>query len=441
VTRRARIILAVILIAVLVGGGITAVRFFQQAGRTLVTAYFDNSNGVFAGDDVVVLGVPVGRIDKIEPEAKRAKVTFWIDSNVQVPADAKAVILSPQLVTSRSIQLTPAYTGGAQMRDGAVIPQDRTAVPMEWDDFRDQLQKLNAALQPTEPGGVSPIGQFINTAADNLRGQGPSIRDAIIKLSQAMSALGDHSDDLFTTVKHLSILVSALQSSAGAMAQLNRNLAAVTGYLASDPAAVGRAIADVNTAAGDVASFVADNREAIGTSSDKLTSISQTLVGSLDDIKQVLHVAPTAAQNLINIYSPTNGAITGVLSLSNFDNPLNFLCGAIQAASRLGGEQAAKLCVQYLAPIVKNRQYNFLPLGLNPFVSQNARPNEVTYTEDWMRPDYRPAAAPGTPPPPSAAPADSNPPLAAEAPGPAAPVQTDPNAGLSGMMTPPGGGS
>ncbi|MHA7662520.1 MCE family protein [Mycolicibacterium sp. HS_4_1] len=434
-SRRARIILAAILIAAVVGGTITAMRFLQQTGRTLVTAYFDNSNGIFAGDDVVVLGVPVGQIDKIEPQPKRAKVTFWIDSDVAVPADAKAVILSPQLVTSRSIQLTPAYTGGARIRDGAVIPQDRTAVPMEWDDFREQLQKLNAALQPTAPGGVSPIGQFINTAADNLRGQGPGIRDAIIKLSQAMSALGDHSDDIFTTVKHLSILVSALQSSAGAMAQLNRNLAAVTGYLASDPAAVGRVIADINTAAGDVAKFVADNRDAIGTSSDKLTSISQLLVGSLDDIKQALHVAPNAAQNLINIYSPTNGAITGVLSVTNFANPLSFLCGAIQAASRLGGEQAAKLCVQYLAPIVKNRQFNFPPLGINPFVSQMARPNEVTYTEDWMRPDYRPSA-PANPTPIGAAAPDARPPLAAEA-----PVQTDPNAGLSGMMMPPGGGS
>ena len=96
----------------------------------------------------------------------------------------------------------------------------------------------------------------------------------------------------------------------------------------------------------------------------------------------------------MNIYDPAHGAITGVLAVNNFANPLSFLCGAIQAASRLGGEQAAKLCVQYLAPIVKNRQFNFPPIGINPFVTAQARPNEVTYSEDWMRPDYQP-----TPPP------------------------------------------
>jgi phospholipid/cholesterol/gamma-HCH transport system substrate-binding protein len=439
-----RLALAIVLSAGLIAGIVAVVRFADQAGRMYVTAYFDESNGIFAGDDIVLLGVPVGRIDKIEPEPTRAKITFWIDDRYDVPAEAKAVILSPQLVTSRSIQLTPAYTGGPKMRDGAVIPQDRTAVPMEWDDVREQLEKLSESLQPTEPGGVSPLGAFINTTADNLRGQGTSIRDAIIKLAQAISTLGDHSGDIFSTVKHLSILVSALQSSTDAMKMLNQNLAGMTALLANDPNEVAQAVADVNTAAGDVASFVADNREAIGTTSDKLASISQTLVGSLDDIKQALHVAPTAAQNLMNIYDPAHGAITGVLAVNNFANPLSFLCGAIQAASRLGGEQAAKLCVQYLAPIVKNRQYNFPPIGINPFVTAMARPNEVTYSEDWMRPDYRP-----TPPPAEqvSPPAEASPlPAEAVAPGTAMDtgspaVVTDPAAGLQGMMVPPGAGS
>ena len=77
-----------------------------------VVAYFDNSNGIFAGDEVRILGVPVGKIDKIEPQPQHVKITFWFDNKYKVPADAKAVILSPSLVTSRAIQLTPAYTGG-----------------------------------------------------------------------------------------------------------------------------------------------------------------------------------------------------------------------------------------------------------------------------------------------------------------------------------------
>ena len=364
--RQSRMALATTLALVLVAGVFVAMRAADEAARTVVVGYFENSNGVFVGDDVRIRGVPVGKVEKIEPQPLRAKIWFWFDSKYKVPADAKAAILSPQLVTGRAIQLTPPYTGGPTMADGALIPQDRTAVPVEWDDLRAQLERLTDLLKPTKPGGVSTLGALINTAADNLRGQGANIRDTIIKLSQTVSALGDHSNDIFTTFKNLSTLVTALHDSADLLEQLNRNLAAVSSLLADDPNKVGQAAEDLNAVVADVQSFVADNREALGTTSDKLASISKAVVESLDDIKQTLHVGPTVLQNFNNIYEPSNGALTGALAGSNMANPIAFLCGAIQAASRLGGEQAAKLCVQYLAPIVKNRQYNFPPLGERP---------------------------------------------------------------------------
>lgn len=222
--RRARSVLATAL--VLVAGVILAMRTADAAARTTVVAYFDNSNGVFAGDDVLIRGVPVGKIVKIEPQPLRAKISFWFDRKYRVPADAAAAILSPQLVTGRAIQLTPPYAGGPTMADGTVIPQERTVVPVEWDDLRAQLQRLTALLQPTRPGGVSTLGALINTAADNLRGQGATIRDTIIKLSQAISALGDHSKDIFSTVTNLSTLVTALHDSADLLERLNHNLAA-----------------------------------------------------------------------------------------------------------------------------------------------------------------------------------------------------------------------
>ena len=414
--RNARIGLIIALVLTLVGGLSVTLRSAGQSDRVHVVAYFVSSEGIYAGDEVRILGVPVGRIDKIEPQPQRAKITFWFDSTYQVPADAKAAILSPSLVAVRAIQLTPAYTGGPVMLDNAVIGQDRTAVPVEWDDFRQQLQKLTDALQPTQPGGVSTLGALVKTSADNLRGQGAHIRDTLIKLSQAFSALGDHSSDIFSTVKNVSILVSALQDSAQLMRQLNHNLAAVTALLSNDPNEVGKLLSDISAAISNVSSFVANNRETLGTTSAKLASVTTALSESLDDLKQTLHVAPTAIQNFVNIYQPAQGTLSGVLAVNNFANPIQFLCSAVQAASRLGAEQSSKLCVQYLAPIVKNRQFNFPPVGENVVVGASARPNELTYSEDRLRPDY-------VPPPESEV------------------RQTEPAAGLQGMMTPGDGGS
>ncbi|WP_375373772.1 MCE family protein [Mycobacterium sp. AZCC_0083] len=440
-TRYARPGLAIALVLLLAAGVFVLVRGSETINRTNVVAYFENSNGIYVGDDVTILGVPVGQISAIEPEPTQVKVSFWYNSKFRVPADANAAVLSPMLVTSRAIQLTPSYSGGPVLADDAVIPRERTVVPVEYDDFRKQLERLTETLQPTQPGGVSTLGAVINTAADNLRGQGANIRDTVIKLSQAFSALGDHSTDIFSTVKNLSILVSALQDSTNLMRQLNQNLASVSGLLADDPNEVGNAVRDLSDAVGQVQSFVADNRETLGTTSDKLAGVTTALTESIDDIKQFLHVAPTTFQNYINIYQPAQGAVSSVPVINNFANPITFICGAVQAASRMGAEDSAKLCVQYLAPIIKNRQYNFPPIGENLFVGAQARPNEITYSEEWMRPDYVPPAGPAPSPNQASplsgeAPPPPGPPLPAEA-----PMATNPADGLPGLMMPNGPGS
>ncbi len=241
-------------------------RWWPRRGGSSVTrdtyvAYFANANGLYTGDEVRILGVAVGTVEAIDPQPDRTKVTFSVDRQYPVPADAKAAILSPSLVTARAIQLVPAYSGGPKLAAGATIPQERTAVPVEWDDFRQQLEKLTDSLQPTTPGGPSAVGEFINTAADNLRGQGDTARDTVIKLSQAVSALGDHSTDIFSTVRNLQLLVSALSSSSDLLAAFNTNLADVTTVLSNTPNEVADATKGLDGAVNDLRGFVAENRE------------------------------------------------------------------------------------------------------------------------------------------------------------------------------------
>ena len=417
-----RIAAAVILLATLITA-VTMVTSSWRSARATYTAYFANTNGLYTGDEVRILGVAVGTIDKIEPQPDTAKVTFSVDARYQIPADVKAAILSPSLVSARAIQLVPVYSGGPTLAAGQVIPQERTAVPVEWDDFRAQLEKLTDSFQPTVPGGASPLGEFINTTAANLRGQGDTARETVIKLSQATSALGDHSTDIFSTVRNLQLLVSALASSSDLLADFNTNLADVTTVLSNTPDEIASATYGLDGAVNGLRTFVAENRDGIGTTVDHLNAITTALDDSRGDLKQVLHITPTVFQNFTNIYQPAQSAISGILAPVNFANTVQFVCSAIEAASRKGWQQSSKLCMQYLAPIIKNRQYNYFPIGGNPFVGAAARPDEITYSEDRLRPDAQPAPA-------------------AEAPALPAEVHTaDPADGLEGLMLPPPAGT
>ena len=260
----------------------------------------------------------------------------------------------------------PAYSRGPKLADGATIPKERTAVPVEWDDLRQQLEKLTDSLQPTTPGGPSPVGEFINSAAENLRGQGDTARDTVIKLSQAVSALGDHSTDIFSTVRNLQLLVSALSSSSDLLAAFNSNLADVTLCCRTVRTKSPMRQRDSTKRSMTCAASSRTIARASVSAFDHLNAITTAMNDSRGDIKQVLHIAPTVFQNFMNIYQPAQSAVTGILAPVNFANTVQFICSAIQAASRENWQQSSKLCVQYLAPIIKNRQYNFPPLGVNP---------------------------------------------------------------------------
>src|SRR6201997_3478197 len=144
-SRGLRYATVIALVAVLVGGVYV---LSSQGNNRSIVGYFTSAVGLYPGDQVRILGVPVGSIDTIEPRPSDVKITMSVSKDVKIPKDAKAVIISPNLVSARFIQLTPSYTGGAALPDGGSIDLSRTAVPVEWDEVKAALTQLAVQLSP-----------------------------------------------------------------------------------------------------------------------------------------------------------------------------------------------------------------------------------------------------------------------------------------------------
>ncbi|MET7770572.1 MCE family protein [Nocardia sp. NPDC005366] len=355
---------------------------------TTVTAEFVAATGLYPGDDVRVMGVTVGSIEHIEPAGDKVLVRMRIDADQPVPADAKAVIMSPNLVSSRFVQLAPAYTGGPRLSSEATIPIGRTAVPVEWDQIKTQLRRLVDALGPTSADPRGPLGQVIDTAATNLRDQGPTLHQTLIHLSEAMRTLSDGRGDLMSIITNLQIFVTALSESGQQIVAINNRLASVTTLLADNRADIGTALTRLDDALGQVNRFVTDNHDRLTGTAESLSEVVATLAQQRDGIAQVLHVAPTALANLQNIYQPAHNSVVSALALSNFANPVNFLCSAIAAAEDSDAERGAELCAHYLGPLLSLLSVDYLPLTLNPSRGVGALPGQLVYST----PDLAPAA-------------------------------------------------
>jgi phospholipid/cholesterol/gamma-HCH transport system substrate-binding protein len=348
-----------------------------------VVALFSSAVGLYPGDDVRIVGVPVGKIDAIEPRAGDVKITMSVSDEVKIPADAKAIIVSPNLVAARFIQLTPAYdqgAGGAVLADGATIGLDRTGVPVEWDEVKEELTKLSAQLGPQAGGLQGPLSTFVDQAAATFDGNGDSFRNALRELSQTAGRLGDSSGDLFGTVKNLQILVNALSQSNEQIVQFANHVASVSQVLADSSTGLDSTLGTLNKALGDVRNLLKDNNHALIGSVDKLATFTKLLSDQHDDIEQVLHVTPNGLANFYNIYNPAQGTVAGVLSLPNFANPVQFICGGnFETGANPDNYKRAEICRERMAPVLRRLTMNFPPVLFHPINSITAYKGQIIY--------------------------------------------------------------
>lgn len=362
------------LIVVLVG----ALYLLSRPAGTRITAYFGQAVGVYAGSDLRVLGVRVGRVDTVRPQGRQVRVTMTVDHGVAVPAGAIAVVVAPSVVADRYIQLSPAYTSGPRLTDHAVIPANRTATPVEIDQLYDSLSRLANALGPNGANRKGALSDLLNTGAANLGGNGQDLGDMVGDLGQASKTLSGASSDLFSTLTNLQKFTAMLKANDGQVRLAEQQLSQVTGFLSDDRQNLGAALQQLATALGQVQRFIHDNRARLKSNVTKLATITQTLVDQRASLAEALDTVPLAADNVLNTYDPENRTLDGRGDLNELSmgGPLTPESAAQtagdQVCSMTGLAQSMKnLCVKYklgsgsdaLKPLPRSRR---APLPLPP---------------------------------------------------------------------------
>ncbi|MFE9784419.1 MCE family protein [Nocardia salmonicida] len=391
-------VIAVVIVALVAVG----VYITLGVGKTKITAAFTSTTGLYAGDEVRMLGVQIGKIDAIEPGEGRVQVRMSVDSAIDLPADARAVLIAPSLVSARFIQLAPAYTGGPKLVDGAQIPIERTAVPVEWDDIKAELSNLATALGPVGDDKQGSFGRFVDTAANNLDGNGQRFRDTLRELSATLNTLSDGRTDLFGTIRNLQKFVEVLSASNEQIVQFGGRLASVASVLAGASEELVAGLDSLDVALADVKRFLDGSGAELTEGVERLADVTQILVDKRPELERVLHSAPTALVNFYQIYKPAQGTLTGAVSLNNTANPLSFLCGSIRALEHNDSDRSADLCAEFLAPVISSLAMNYVPIMINPASGVTAFPDQLVYSPPSLagqaEPDSPPTVAPITVP-------------------------------------------
>ena len=352
-----RVMVALVAVAAVVVGATAAAASTGGGGTRHLTAYFTRTIGLYKGNDVRILGVRVGKIDSIKVVGTTVRVKMSYSAKFPLPADVGAVVVPPSVVSDRYVQLTPAYTGGPKLANDATLDQDRTQVPLEFDEIFKNLDQLNNALGPGGANSNGALSRLVDVSAANLKGNGAELNGALKQFSAAISTLAGSRTNLFDTVAQLQQFTTMLAQNDGGIRALNANLQKVGGQLAGEKQDLGAALANLATALKLVSTFVSDNRTRLTSDIHKATAVTNVLSKEKEAIEEIVDMAPFALTNLSLAYDPTAKTLDTLASFgpvfSNPTAPNGFLCQLVPQTCAASSATKAKSLTDLLGVLHK----------------------------------------------------------------------------------------
>ncbi|MEU4413028.1 MCE family protein [Nocardia salmonicida] len=268
-----------------------------------VTARFDNGAGLYVGNAVAVLGMPVGEVTAITPRGSHVEVTMRVEGGVLIPADATAVTVSTSVLTDRHVEFTPAYRGGATLADHAQLGLDRTRTPIDFDRLLGAADGMAAQLAGASPD-TGPIARLLDVSAQIASGSGPELRATMNELSGALR-LGDDEGArtqaaITDIVEHLAILVRAAADND----QVIREFGSATGQLSSVLAELGIGAGDTGAQIVQIMQQTDDlltqNSESLRSTVNNATTVTRALADYREEVAEFIDVTPLLLNNAYN---------------------------------------------------------------------------------------------------------------------------------------------
>ena len=297
ITRRTRALLVAVLTGVLAVATGSCVPGVGGSDKITVTAYFADSAGLFTGNDVGVLGVPIGTVTDIEPAGDRVAVTLEIDADQPVPADVGAVVVARSVATDRYVELTPVYSDGPTLEDGDRIEVGSTRTPVDFDEVLATIDEFATGIAGSKET-TDAIRRFVDTSDAAFSGKGKLLNRTITSLASATTEVSGQRGDLVATLGSLDTLVAAMAENEQTVRKFLRRVSQGTALLNDQRTEFRGTLRALDRAVRTVAAFAVKNREQIVATLDGSADVMDAVLDRQQQLAEILEVMPLALQNL-----------------------------------------------------------------------------------------------------------------------------------------------
>ena len=165
-------------------------------GGTALCAYFDTSYGLFPDSPVTIRGIPVGKVDAVDPDGGRVKVSMRIDDRA-LPSTTGAVITHTSVLTDRRVELVDADPApGPTLDEDVCIDTSHTRTPVTVTQALGSFSELVRAMTEPGPDGQAPLEITLSRAGAELESMGPTLNRELRHLADLLSGSDEFMRDL-----------------------------------------------------------------------------------------------------------------------------------------------------------------------------------------------------------------------------------------------------
>ncbi|OBI44025.1 mammalian cell entry protein [Mycobacterium sp. E796] len=136
------------------------VRVAPPADRTNLSMQVADINGILLDSNVLLRGVPVGKVTGIHSSLQEATIDFYIDGRYQVPVDSEVRLENLSALGEPYIGLVPRVDHGPMLRDGQRIATQRIVQPPSISELAVSVTRL---LNQADPQALKRVVNELDT--------------------------------------------------------------------------------------------------------------------------------------------------------------------------------------------------------------------------------------------------------------------------------------
>ncbi|WP_067662578.1 MCE family protein [Nocardia miyunensis] len=317
---------------------VMSVQFMQipallGVGRYQVKVELTYNANLYKTANVTYRGETVGRVVDLQPDHNGVTATLSMFSRIKIPADLDAAVHSRSAIGEQYIDLTPRTDAAPYLRDGDVIPVDRTSVPQ---DIGPLLDTVNRSLDALPQGNLQTL---IDESYNAFHGTGPSLARLLDASHALVGATHDNLPAITSLLTDSEPVLDAVQASDPTIRSWAHNVASLTGQLSADDKQVRDLLVSGRAAADQATALFQQLRPTTPILLANLVSLGQVAVTYNPSLEQVLVLLPQAASAMdVVTYPNRKSTHAGYLSFNlNLNLPEPCTVGYLPATQRRDG--------------------------------------------------------------------------------------------------------